>query len=396
MRFGRRHMQKVRFPLPDLAVTRRATRLAFFTSGFGFACWAPLVPFARARLHADDATMGFLLLCLGVGSISAMLVTGPLSGKYGSRPLVLASATGLAIALPFLSTAASDLSLAFALLLFGGSLGSLDVAMNLHASEVEKLSAQNLMSGFHALYSIGGFAGAGLMTCLLSVSLPPLDCALICSLMVLIGTLLVRNGLLPPVPRDQAGMASEPVFVLPHGLVLVMAVQAAIMFLVEGAVLDWGALLITQRELVSVSRGGLGYILFSIAMTAGRLCGDAISERFGNFSVLLSGSSLSLLGFAALLLSPNAALAMSGFVLIGLGASNVVPVIFRAAGAQRLMPPGMAIAAVTTLGYAGVLVGPALIGFVAKGVGLPAAFWLLAALLTLVPLSAWRISRVTS
>lgn len=372
----------------DRPATRLATRLAFFVAGFGIACWAPLVPFAKARLQIDDAMLGLLLLCIGGGSVAAMLATGPLTARYGSRPVIVASGFLLAAILPFLSIAATPLALGAILLVFGGALGSLDVAVNVHAVEVERASGIPLMSGFHALFSIGGFAGAGLMTLFLSLEVDTLAATLICAAFMLAAMLGARPRLLAT-----RGAEDGPLFVRPQGIVLLLSILAMVTFLAEGAMLDWSALLITQGGLVDVKQGGLGYILFAIAMTAGRLLGDRLVARFGDYRTLLGGGMVAVLGFAVLLAVPVAPVALGGFVLIGLGASNLVPVLFRRAGSQSTMPPALAIGALTTLGYAGILVGPAGIGVVAKAVGLPAAFWILAALLLLVPLTARRVTR---
>ena len=372
----------------DRPATRLATRLAFFVAGFGIACWAPLVPFAKARLQIDDAMLGLLLLCIGGGSVAAMLATGPLTARYGSRPVIVASGFLLAAILPFLSIAATPLALGAILLVFGGALGSLDVAVNVHAVEVERASGVPLMSGFHALFSIGGFAGAGLMTLFLSLEVDTLAATLICAAFMLAAMLVARPRLLAT-----RGAEDGPLFVRPQGIVLLLSILAMVTFLAEGAMLDWSALLITQGGLVDVKQGGLGYILFAIAMTAGRLLGDRLVARIGDYRTLLGGGMVAVLGFAVLLAVPVAPVALGGFVLIGLGASNLVPVLFRRAGSQSTMPPALAIGALTTLGYAGILVGPAGIGVVAKAVGLPAAFWILAALLLLVPLTARRVTR---
>jgi len=129
-------------------------------------------------------------------------------------------------------------------------------------------------------------------------------------------------------------------------------------------------------------------MIFSVAMTAGRLGGDAVTARVGDRAMVFWGGWVAMGGFVVLLTAPSTAIAMAGFLLIGLGASNVVPVLFRQAGAQRAMPSALAVVAITTTGYAGNLVGPAGVGFVANGVGLPGAFWMLAALLCLVPCCA--------
>ena len=367
----------------DLRPARLATRLAFLAGGYGLAGWAPLVPFAKARLGIDEGMLGLLLLCLGVGSVLAMGLTGVLSAKHGPRPIIVVSGLLMAAATPFLAIAATPLTLGVALFAFGAGLGSLDVAMNIHAVEVEKGGDRPLMSGFHALFSIGGFAGAG-VTLLLSLGLSPLICALTSAGVVAGAVLLAWPRLMVSAPAEEG----TPLFAVPRGVVLLLALLAASTFLTEGAILDWSALLLTGAGLVPLSQGGVGYIVFALAMTTGRLVGDAVTARIGDFRTLFWGGIVALAGFGVLLLVPVPVLAISGFVLIGLGASNIVPVLFRLAGSQTAMPSGLAVAAITTTGYAGILVGPAGVGAVAHLVGLPAAFWGLAALLALVPLFA--------
>jgi MFS family permease len=367
----------------DTPSTRLATRLVFFVAGFAVSCWAPLVPYAKARLAVDERMLGILLLCLGIGSLLAMFFTGMLSARFGTRPVILASGLGLCVVVPFLAIAATPITLGLTLLFFGAALGSLDVAVNIHAVEVERGSGQPLMSGFHAQYSLGGFAGAMFITLLLSAGMSPFACVVVaCALML--AMLLVAS---PRLLRTRAA-DGEPHFALPRGVVLVIAILAAISFLAEGSILDWSALLITGNGLVAVEQGGIAFVLFSIAMTVMRFCGDALTARIGDRPTLVWGGLIAICGFAVLLLAPVAMVAMIGFVLIGLGAANIVPVLFRRAGSQTVMPPGLAIAAITTLGYAGILLGPAAIGFVAEHVGLTTAFWMIPAILLLVPLCA--------
>jgi MFS family permease len=176
-----------------------------------------------------------------------------------------------------------------------------------------------------------------------------------------------------------------PLFVLPRGLVLVIALLAFVSFLVEGALLDWSALLLVTAKMVAAARGGVGYMLFSIAMTTGRLTGDRAITRLGDRKVFLLSGLTAVCGFAVLLASQCTPLALAGFVLIGLGAANIVPILFRRAGNQREMPAPLALAAATGAGYAGMLAGPALVGFIAHSVGLRGAFISLALLMCLVP-----------
>jgi hypothetical protein len=226
------------------------------------------------------------------------------------------------------------------------------------------------------------------MTFLLSLHIGTLTSVAPCVVLMLVVIAMARSRLLVTSQANDG-----PLFALPRGIVLLLAVLAGITFLVEGALLDWSALLITGKGLVGAAQGGLGYMFFSIAMTAGRFGGDALTARIGDRATMFWGGLLAIAGFVVLLSAPAAALALTGFVLIGLGAANVVPILFRGAGSQRAMPATLAVAAITTTGYAGHLAGPAGVGFIAKAVGLPSAFWLLAALLCLVPICARMVAR---
>src|SRR5271154_3588455 len=364
-----------------LSRAKLSTRLAFVAAGFGVACWAPLVPFAKTRCHLADDTMGLVLLLLGAGSIVAMPLAANLSARFGSKPVVLSGGVGLALILPLLSIVSSPITLGTAVFTFGASLGSLDVAMNLHAVDVEHASEKPLMSGFHALFSVGGFLGSGIVTALLSRGIAPSSSTILSSI-ILVSLIVVA---LPRMLSNREH-ANQPLFAIPRGVVLAIAIFAAISFLVEGALLDWSALLLVGEHLVAAAHGGLGYMFFSIAMTFSRFTGDGIVARFGNRIVLTLGGVIAVLGLCGLLLAPVAWIGLVGFVLVGLGAGNIVPILFRLAGSQHTMPKGLAVAALTTAGYGGMLMGPAVIGFFSQGIGLHGAFWFLAALMACVPI----------
>ncbi len=373
------------------AGSRLATRIAFFVSGFGLACWAPLVPFAKARLGVGDASLGLLLLCLGLGSVIAMQLAGPLTSKLGAKPAILAGGVGMTVALPFLSFAPTVWTMGAVLLVFGAFLGVIEVGMNVHAVEVEKRAGKPLMSGFHGLFSVGGFVGSSMMTLALSAKVGALAGTVFAALLMIVSLMVASSRLIITPKADET-----PLFVVPRGIVVLLALLTAITFLTEGAILDWGALLLTGKGLVAPAQAGLGYSVFAVAMTAGRLTGDAVVARLGDRLTVLGGGILAIVGYVVLLTAPVAPLAFLGFLLIGLGASNTVPVLFRQAGAQTAMPPSLAIASVTTVGYAGILAGPAGIGFVAQAIGLSGAYWMLAGLVCLVPLCAAAATRSTN
>lgn len=372
-------------PLPP---SHLATRLSFFAAGFGASCWAPLVPYAKARLQIDDGRLGLLLLCIGIGSVAVMPATGGLVARLGSRAVILAGGFGFCLAIPFLAIASDVQLMAAALLLFGASLGAMDVAMNIHAVEVERVASRPLMSGFHGLFSIGGFAGSGTVTLLLASGVS-LAAASVVSLLVVAASVIVAS----PRFLETRAATSSPFFVWPRGLVLLLGALAFVSFLVEGAILDWSALLLTRHHAFDAAHGGVAYALFSIAMTVGRLTGDRVVAHLGARRVMVFGGLLTAVGLLTVLPGVLPGFALGGFLLIGIGASNIVPVLFSAAGRQTAMPSGLAIAAMTAIGYAGILAGPAVIGFVAQATSLPIAFVLLATLMLTVPLCARAVTK---
>lgn len=369
-------------PLPG-APERLATRIAFFIAGLTMSGWAPLVPLARARLGLNDAQLGTLLLCLGLGSVLAMPFSGGLAGKFGCRTIILLAGTAACLALPILAFAPTVPALAAGLLLFGAGLGCIDVVMNIQAVIVERASGKAMMSGFHGLYSVGGIAGAGGVTGLLALKTPPLVAAGIVTGLALLLLWSPAKGLLP-----YGGDEGAPPFALPKGRVLLIGALCFVLFLAEGSVLDWSGVLLSASRGMEEAKAGIGYVGFAAMMTLGRLTGDAIVQRIGPRAILVFGAACAAAGFALAALVPSWMASVLGFALVGVGASNVVPVLFTAAGNQRAMPGNLAIAAVTTLGYAGILLGPAVIGFVARSSSLPVAFLIVAGLLGAVALCA--------
>lgn len=355
---------------------RRATRCVFFIAGFAVAAWAPLVPFAKQRLGIDDRALGALLLCIGAGSIIAMPPSGLLVRRFGCRAVIAASTLLACAALPLLATLARPLALAAVLVAFGAAVGSLDAAMNTQAIIVERESGRRLMSGFHGLYSVGGIAGAAGMTVLLKGGATPSQGALC----VVGGIVLALAAALPGLLR-RGPPAQGPRLALPHGGVLLfIGVLCLVMFLAEGAVLDWSAVFLASVRGVAASLAGSGYAVFALAMTIGRLTGDRMVHRLGGARVILCGGACAAAGFVLATLGPGAPAALAGFALVGAGCANIVPVLFTSAGRQGV-PEDIAVPAITTLGYAGILAGPGAIGFVAHAAGLPAAFLMLALLL---------------
>lgn len=360
----------------------RATRLSFFIAGFALSSWAPLVPFAQQRLGADAATLGALLLCLGLGAVIGMPVAGALASRIGCRLIIAVGAVALTVVLPLLAIASTPMALGLTLLVFGASIGAIDVAANIHGTEVQNLAKRPLMSGFHGLYSIGGLAGASAVTIVMAAGLSAVAAAL--GVAVVIGCCLIVSlqGFLVTRSDNQA-----PLMVVPKGIVLVIGLLSMVMFLAEGAMLDWGALLLSQEKGVSLDVAGAGYATFAFAMTFSRVVGDRLVAWSGERAMLVAGFLLTALGVGLAAMSEDLIVVYASIVLAGLAAGNVIPVLFSLAGRQTFMPPSHAIAAASMLGYLGVLMGPALLGYAAHGIGLIGSFYGLTALLAIAVLA---------
>lgn len=353
------------------------------------AAWAPLVPFVKHRLDINDASLGMLLLSLGIGSLLAMPFTGLLTSKLGCRTIILTASAFLCVILPMLTQADTIPVMAVTLLFFGAAIGMIDVSMNIQAIIVERASGRAMMSGFHGFFSVGGIAGAGGVSALLWLGLSPLMALLVIVALLLILMSVAQAHLLRAANNTEGG----PMFAIPRGWVMFIGVLCFIMFLAEGAILDWSALFLTAERHLSSAQAGIGYAAFSVAMTIGRLSGDRVVNALGRYAILAGGSLCAALGLLLTISIDNALTSILGFVMVGIGASNVVPILFSAAGNQKIMPANLAIASITTVGYAGILVGPTLLGFIAQLSSLSLAFGCVALLLLIVCASARTITR---
>lgn len=312
---------------------RVATRVIFFIAGMVTAIWAVIVPFAKVNTGVDDAVLGSLLLCLGAGAIVAMPLTGPLTSRFGCRRVIGGAVMVVIIATPFLAMIRDPLTLGLTLLLFGVGIGITDCAMNIQAIIVEKASAKPLMSGFHGMYSVGGIAGAGLMTALLSLGLEVIA-SVVTLVVVVLGLLAISYRALLPYANPPEG----PAFAIPRGTVLILGIICFVVFLAEGTVLDWSALYLVENRGVAESLGGLGFAVFAAAMTLGRLSGDYIISRLGALTVVLVGALLAITGFMVVIYSSWLPALLVGYLLVGIGCANIVPVMFSQTGKQNSMP----------------------------------------------------------
>ncbi len=360
----------------DAPIVRNATRCGFFMAGFGLSVWAPLVPYVRERIEMTDAVFGLLLLCIGIGSLTWMPISGVLVARWGIRPVQLGSVALLALALAGMALTDSIGWLGLALFCFGGSLGVIDVIMNIQAVLVETAVGRRLMSNFHGMYSLGAISGALVLTGLLSLGLAPEVGSFMMIGVIVAANLALARGYLPN-RAPGGGLA----FVRPTGLVMLVGLMCFVVYLAEGAVLDWSALYLTGEKGLEVARGGLGYAAFALMVTIARFAGAPLVNSLGTARVIAFGGMLAAFGIGLSLTAEHWALALVGYGLCGLGCANVSPVLISSLSRQDGMPVQLAVTVATTIGFAGVLAGPAMMGMVAHFSSLGMAFALLAVLL---------------
>lgn len=360
----------------EAPIVRNATRCGFFMAGFGLSVWAPLVPYVRDRIEMTDAVFGLLLLCIGVGSLTWMPLSGVLVSRWGIRPVQLCSVVLLAFALAGIALTDSMWLLALALFCFGGSLGVIDVIMNIQAVLVETAVGRRLMSNFHGMYSLGAISGALMLTGLLTFGLAPEIGSFLMIGLIIAANLGLARGFLPN--RAPGGGFA---FVRPTGVVLLVGLMCFVVYLAEGAVLDWSALYLTGEKGLEVAKGGLGYAAFALMVTIARFAGGPLVHILGTARVIAFGGLLAAFGIVLSLAAEHWAVALIGYGLCGLGCANVSPVLISSLSRQDGMPVQLAVTVATTIGFAGVLAGPAMMGVVAHFSSLGMAFALLAVLL---------------
>ncbi|VBB07704.1 Hypothetical protein LUCI_2969 [Lucifera butyrica] len=367
-----------------------AVRAFFFIGGFGAASWAPLVPFLKARLAVGEDVLGFMLLCIGTGSLLTMPFSGFMVRWFGCKRILMGAALFYAVLLLVLCTVSNFWLCVAAMLVFGAVMGIIDVVVNICAVVLEKATGKRLMSGFHGMWSVGGFVGAGAFGLLLQLGIPAFGATFCAATVITILVFTFARFLL----EEHSGEIDNSPFAVPHGIVIFIGIIAMISFLVEGAIMDWSGVFLTSVRGLDLSFAGSGFSIFSAAMLAMRLGGDYLVKRFGSKKVVFIGSLSAVAGFLIVIFATWQPLEFSGFFLIGLGMANIVPIFFSLTGRQKVMPINMAVSAVSTMGYFGILAGPALIGFIAHQSSLAVSFCVLAGMLIVLDGLAIYVYRV--
>lgn len=375
--------------VPTQSYQNLATLVCFYSLGLCTAAWAPLIPYAQQRLHLNHADFGGLLLCGGLGSMIAMPATGLIIQKLGCRTVIAVLMVLLCITLPVLSLVTTSQMLAIGLFIFGSAAGGLGVAINLQAVIVEKNRSRNMMSSFHGMCSLGGLSGVMLVTLLLAFGLSPVSCAfLIGGLILCLALVAVPHSLNKHQTGDQSVETDEKnkAWMMPKPLILMFGLMCFIAFLTEGSAMDWGGIYLINQFKIDTAFAGLSYTFFAIAMTIGRFSGQYVQKILGETKLILLGALLASLGLGLVILAPIWSLALFGYLCMGFGCSNIVPIIFSQVGRQTVMPKAKALSYVSTMAYSGVLVGPALIGLGSELIGLATVFMIIAIAILMIPI----------
>lgn len=371
---------------------RLALAAMFAANGALMGAWAPQIPLLLPRHGIGETVLGLLILALGLGAISAMLFAGRLIARYGSVPVLRVFVLAVLPVLPLIVLAPSLWTLTLAMAAFGALAGSMDVAMNANAVEVERRLGRAIMSSSHGFWSLGGFAGGTAGSWLIAWLGPEMQAfavAAAVAAMVLAALPWLRGE--PPHPVVPGVPTRGSVIPRDAGLWLLGAL-ALFSMVPEGAVLDWAALFLGKELMAGPFVAGLGFAFFSGAMAVMRFLGDGVRNRFGASRTLRASGLLGAAGLMIAAAAPHPHVALAGFVLAGLGVANMVPIMFSAAGNYPGHASGTAISTVTMVGYAGILIAPSSIGWIAEHIGFRPTYGALSVLLLVVAANASRVA----
>ena len=358
-----------------LSRARVATSAVFFTNGAVLAIWATNIPGMKQALHLSDSELGIALSAFAAGTMLMMCLAGALVTRIGSRNALLLGAGLVSAVLPLCGLASSAWSLAAAIFVLGVANSVLDVAMNTHGSLIEARKGRSLMSSFHAVFSIGGLAGASAVATLLSNTLGLAQCLFISAGATATVALLAAFWLGDLRPCVKVGDDCQPVakaksFAWPNRALLCIASLTFLALFIERTVIDWSSLYLTDVSHTSANIAAFAFGAFSFAMAIGRLGGDVLIRKMGANTVLAVSGGIGAAGIALAVILPLPATSIIGFILVGIGLSNMTPLLYSQASKAYPGAPGLGLAMNGTLGYTGFLLAPPVIGFLSESFGL--------------------------
>jgi len=346
-----------------LRAARWATRGQFLLFGCLTGIWGVHIPSVKAHYGLDASALSFALLALAVGAVLCLTMAGRVVSRLGPRAAALLAGVLMSAALAAM-LAPRDFTVLIALALaFGGTFALFDVAINAEGSELEAVSGKKVMSGFHGMFSLGGMTGAALAALLIRAAVPaPVQLAVAGAAMAA----LVATASAFMLPLRAAGVAPPVRYRLPHGALAVLGGLAAVGLLAEAAIYDWSVLYLQDEVGAAPALAALGFASFSAAMAATRFAGDALRTHVSAPRLLAGSGLLAAFAMAAVLVVREPIVALIGLALVGVGLANVVPILFMAASKVPGVAPANGIAAVSSIGYLGMVAGPPLVGGIAQ------------------------------
>ncbi|WP_371825434.1 MFS transporter [Mucilaginibacter sp. SMC90] len=352
---------------------RIAVGAMFFMAGLSFSSWASRIATVQQTMGLSEAGLGAVLFALPVGLMCSLPFSGWIITKIGSKKLVIAALLVYAVALVSLGLAQNTFQLIICLLCFGFASNSVNIAVNTQAVATEQLYQRPIMAFFHGLWSLAGFTGAGIGTFMIARGIIPFHHFSLMLIVIAIGVAVAARYL-----KDDKVTDAGPVFVMPDKSLIKLGIIAFCSMICEGAMFDWSVIYFKKVVLAPQALVGIGFTTFMFTMAGGRFIADWFAHKFGLKRTLQVSGSLTATGLLVAVAFPHVYTAMAGFLLVGAGVSSVVPMVYSAAGKSKTMLPGVALAAVSTIGFMGFLIGPPVIGFIAGIATLRASFILIA------------------
>ncbi|OZA65016.1 MAG: MFS transporter [Sphingobacteriia bacterium 39-39-8] len=377
--------------MTSIPVSKNTHRIAvavfFFIAGLSFASWASRIPDIKLHLGLTEGGLGLILFALPAGIMISLPFTGWIISKWSSRTILLIAAILYPLTLVMIGLVQTPIQLAITLFLFGTWSNFFNISVNTQAIAVEQLYGKTIMASFHGIWSLAGFTGAAVGTLMISLGLVPFWHFCIVTGISIPIVIWFNNYTV----KQDAPTGKQPLFAKPDKTILLYGLIAFGSMVCEGTMFDWSGVYFQKAVQAPTQWVTLGYLLFMGAMATGRFISDRFTTRFGIKPILQASGALIATGLMISVLFPFMIPAGIGFLMVGLGVSSVIPLIYSAAGRSKTMNPGVALAAVSTIGFIGFLLGPPLIGSIAQMASLRWSFTLIACLGLLITVLAKKM-----
>lgn len=360
---------------------RIANAIFFFISGFGYASWASRIPTIQHQLHLNEAQLGGVLFAMPIGLMLTVPITGRLLSSYSSKAVMLYGALFYSVVLGLIGFTDNVWQLVIVLFCLGSARNLLNISTNAQAVGVQALYSRSIMATFHGIWSLAGFAGAALGYLMVYDNIGPRYHLLAVGISLFIFSLWFFSGILyqAPIPQEK-----KKIFSLPEKSLIKFSLICFASMAVENTMYDWSGIYFEKVIHVSKASATAGFVVYMIAMTLGRFLGDAAVNKYGIKNLLKFSGIFIFSGLLTAVLLPYQLSAALGFILIGLGVSCIVPMVFQMAGKSKTMSSGSALASISSIGYLGFLIMPPVIGFIAQAANLRWSFGIISALGVLV------------